>query len=149
MSNYKSHWISINGKNNVNVLFSKLTGIPMNSSLYYRIKDMFGKENDSIGRMLLSYITSNDVEVKFSNDIRYVDGRYSPIGSSGVFHWEFDFNVNGIPIHIVRDLDVVDSGVLADADYLFIIPLFGRDTLMVSNSLMGDIVHKLHHIVLH
>ena len=130
-------------ENKLNQLFSKLSGIPMNTSLYYRIKNKFGKENDSIGRMVLSYITSNDVEVKFSDDLRYFAGNYNLMG---MFHWVFDFNVNGIPIHIIRDLDIVDDSY---DNYSFIIPLFGRDSLMVSDSLMNMIVSKLRNISLH
>jgi hypothetical protein len=130
-------------ENKLNQLFSKLSGLPMNTSLYYRIKDMFGKENDSIGRMLLSYITSNDIDVEFKDDLRYFNDNYNLMG---MFHWVFDFNVNGIPIHIVRDLDVVDD---SDVNYSFIIPLFGRDSLMVSDSLMNMIVSKLRNIALH
>jgi hypothetical protein len=106
-----------------------MSGIPENLSLYYRVKDLFGKENDSIGRMIHSYVKSNNVPFG-RNDYKISESPYE-------FIWSYELSVNGIPIYIKRVVDVFDVG------YTLVIPIFGNEVLKVSNSVLRRIVMTL------
>ena len=140
MSKYKSYWIIKNGKNKVNVLFSKMSGIPENLSLYNRIKGFFGKENDSIGRMIHSYVKSNSVPFGINDDKISESIYFSEYDYLHKFVWSYELSINGFPIYIKRSCDVID---VDDVKYTLIIPLFGNEVLKVSNSILRNIIITL------
>ena len=118
-----------NERNNINVLFSKLSGIP----LYDDVRDNIGmRDNNPIGMMVSSYIHSKEYLHNGEYNIEF--DKFSNIC------WVYVFKINGISLRLTRCYGSYPEPI---NEVSLTIPIFGNEKLVISEKRLVDIFDKL------
>ncbi len=109
-------------------VFSKLLKVPTDNSFMGKIKNIFGENFDSIGRLILVAIGENKAE-----DITYED--------VDNFVELKNFYINKFPITIIKEMDLLDRSFYP-YEYILKFPVLGTDG-KISKSLGKKIFQSL------